>query len=87
MNVKISDSCNFKTIKKISFKIVLKLVRDESTSTLKTINYNSIKALSEDFSKFYDDSADITILCGKGEFQVHKHILMARSPVFKAMFE
>ena len=41
-----------------------------------------------DFKPYFlnEDMSDLTIICDQREFPVHKLILSARSPVFKAMF-
>lgn len=48
----------------------------------------SLTILSQNFLSLYNDteSSDITISCGNREFNVHKVILIHRSPVFQAMF-
>ena len=45
--------------------------------------------LSDDFSNLFESSqfADVTLTCNSREFQCHKAILTARSPVLAAMFE
>ncbi|ELU11118.1 hypothetical protein CAPTEDRAFT_161127 [Capitella teleta] len=45
--------------------------------------------LSDDLGNLFDSSgfSDVTLCVGGREFQVHKAILAARSPVFNAMFE
>lgn len=45
--------------------------------------------LSDDFAKMFDEQhfSDVMLCVNKKEFYAHKAVLMARSPVFKAMFE
>lgn len=45
--------------------------------------------LSEDLGNLFDNEkfSDVTLSVGGREFQAHKAILAARSPVFAAMFE
>ena len=45
--------------------------------------------LSDDFEHLFESSqfADVTLTCNSREFQCHKAILTARSPVLAAMFE
>jgi len=44
--------------------------------------------LIEDMKKLpsMKEFSDITFVCGRSEFKVHRHILAVRSPVFEAMF-
>lgn len=77
------------SIKKISFEMELGRKKGFGEKNGLEKGYVSSKVLGEDFLRFYGDkdSADITIFCGEREFNVHKHILMARSSVFNAMFK
>lgn len=73
---------NIKNIKAI--KVELKLIRP------KEINIGNIRRVHvcEDLLKLYQnqDFTDVTIFCKNHEFQVHKQILAARSPVFYKKF-
>lgn len=81
--IPILQSLDGKQVKRI--RLYIQFNRNETFRTFCHISTN----LGEDFSKLYDDkdSADFTLISGNQQFKVHKNILMARSPVFNAMFK
>ena len=52
------------------------------------INRKCIDKLNQDWTALYDsgDHSDVVLLVGGREFCAHKLVLIARSPVFAAMF-
>lgn len=76
--------------KSISIFLTMQIVADNKLPMLSSEGRKNLTltTLSQNFLSLYNDteSSDITIFCENREFNVHKVILIHRSPVFQAMF-